>query len=161
MIGKFFHYVWTTWKYNFEHNIMRIPKMGFKLIEWFFAFIFKGFFLSLFAILGLYITMILVWKPIKFVFKHLLRPRRNLRERYGGNWALVTGASDGIGEQICYELAKDGFNLVLLSRTREKLERVASKCEKEFKIETKILEFDFKTLDSPEGVQKLNETLDS
>ena len=33
--------------------------------------------------------------------------RRNLPNRYGlGSWAVVTGASDGIGKEFCLELAK-------------------------------------------------------
>ena len=49
---------------------------------------------------------------------------RNLIKRYDGNWAVVTGAGDGIGEQMCYELAKEGFNIILISRTYDKLEMV-------------------------------------
>jgi short-subunit dehydrogenase len=41
-------------------------------------------------------------------------------------WAVVTGASQGIGRSIAIELAKAGFNVRLVSRSREKLENVAS-----------------------------------
>ena len=52
----------------------------------------------------------------------------DLLTRFGRNsWAVVTGASDGIGEGFCYELARDGFNICLISRTEEKLKRVESK----------------------------------
>jgi hypothetical protein len=40
--------------------------------------------------------------PFAAIYKHFIRPRRNLKKRYGGDWAIVTGASDGIGESICY-----------------------------------------------------------
>ena len=54
----------------------------------------------------------------------------NLTERYGeGSWVLITGASDGIGAEFCRQLAGKGFNLVLVSRTLEKLQAV----EKEVK----------------------------
>jgi hypothetical protein len=33
------------------------------------------------------------------------------------SWAIVTGASDGIGLGFCHLLAERGFNIVLLSRT--------------------------------------------
>ena len=55
--------------------------------------------------------------PVYGFYKHFLRPRRNITKRYGGKWALVTGAGDGIGEAICYQLAKSGFHIVLMSRT--------------------------------------------
>ena len=46
----------------------------------------------------------------------------------------MTGASDGIGESICYELAKSGFNIILMSRTLEKMENVAAKLEADYHI---------------------------
>ena len=39
---------------------------------------------------------------------------------------VVTGASDGIGKEYALQLAKAGFNILLVSRTAEKLESVAS-----------------------------------
>jgi 17beta-estradiol 17-dehydrogenase / very-long-chain 3-oxoacyl-CoA reductase len=42
-----------------------------------------------------------------------------------GEWAVVTGASEGIGEEYALQLAKSGFNLVLISRTQANLEKVA------------------------------------
>lgn len=43
-------------------------------------------------------------------------------ERYGEkSWALVTGSSEGIGKEFALQLAKDGFNIILLARTEAKL----------------------------------------
>jgi 17beta-estradiol 17-dehydrogenase / very-long-chain 3-oxoacyl-CoA reductase len=58
-------------------------------------------------------------------------------ERYGNGeseqnkraWAVVTGASDGLGAAYCRELAKRGFNIVLISRTQSKLEAVAKELD--------------------------------
>eukprot|EP00923_Selenidium_pygospionis_P036254 GHVN01063590.1.p1 GENE.GHVN01063590.1~~GHVN01063590.1.p1 ORF type:complete len:310 (+),score=28.37 GHVN01063590.1:67-996(+) len=38
-----------------------------------------------------------------------------------GTWAIVTGATDGIGKAIAIELAKKGLSLILISRSEEKL----------------------------------------
>jgi 17beta-estradiol 17-dehydrogenase / very-long-chain 3-oxoacyl-CoA reductase len=70
----------------------------------------------------------------------------NLINRYGrGTWAVVTGASDGIGEGFCYELARDGFNVCLVSRSIEKLKRVEDNIKKiNTNIQTKTVVADFK-----------------
>lgn len=48
-------------------------------------------------------------------------------------WALVTGASDGIGLGIAQELATHGFNVILHGRNPEKLERTKIQLEGAFK----------------------------
>lgn len=44
-------------------------------------------------------------------------------------WALVTGASDGIGKGFAFELAHRGFNVILHGRNRSKLESVLSELQ--------------------------------
>ncbi|OMJ86176.1 hypothetical protein SteCoe_12381 [Stentor coeruleus] len=44
--------------------------------------------------------------------------------KYG--WIVITGASDGIGKAIATDLAKKGFKLVLISRSKDKLEKVVN-----------------------------------
>ena len=43
-----------------------------------------------------------------------------------GQWAVVTGATDGIGKAYAEELADEGMNVVLISRSQEKLDKVAA-----------------------------------
>jgi 17beta-estradiol 17-dehydrogenase / very-long-chain 3-oxoacyl-CoA reductase len=40
-------------------------------------------------------------------------------------YIVVTGATDGIGREFSLQLAKAGFNMVLVSRSLEKLEALA------------------------------------
>lgn len=60
-----------------------------------------------------------------------------------GDWALVTGATDGIGKGFCFELAKKGMNIVLVSRNKAKLEAVAQEIEQKFNVKTKVIDIDF------------------
>lgn len=53
-----------------------------------------------------------------------LRSLSNFKERYGP-WAIVTGATDGIGKEYARELARLGVNIILMSRSIEKLTKVA------------------------------------
>ncbi|KAK4780761.1 hypothetical protein SAY87_016867 [Trapa incisa] len=52
------------------------------------------------------------------------RPLKDLRSRYG-SWAIVTGCTDGIGRAFAFNLSQKGMNLILVSRSRDKLERLS------------------------------------
>ncbi|KAK6429988.1 hypothetical protein LTR95_013862 [Oleoguttula sp. CCFEE 5521] len=60
-----------------------------------------------------------------------------------GSWALVTGASDGLGKEYALQLAAKGFNVLLVSRTQSKLDTLASDISSKYKVETKTLAMDF------------------
>ncbi|XP_032805170.2 very-long-chain 3-oxoacyl-CoA reductase [Petromyzon marinus] len=60
-----------------------------------------------------------------------------------GRWAVVTGATDGIGKAYVEQLARKGLSIVLISRSQEKLERVAQEIRERFKVETKTVAVDF------------------
>ena len=67
-------------------------------------------------------------------------------KRYGGKgtWAVVTGASDGIGAEFCRQLAEDGFNICLVSRTKEKLDAVEAELKQIApNVETMVIQADF------------------
>uniref|UniRef100_A0A3B5KV07 Hydroxysteroid (20-beta) dehydrogenase 2 n=1 Tax=Xiphophorus couchianus TaxID=32473 RepID=A0A3B5KV07_9TELE len=59
-----------------------------------------------------------------------------------GKWAVVTGATDGIGKSYAEELARRGFAMMLISRSQEKLDDV-----EQFKVETRTIAVDFCRLD--------------
>lgn len=61
---------------------------------------------------------------------------------YFGPWALIAGASEGLGEAFARELAKKGINVALVARRRELLEKLCSELAKEFNVLTKAIQLD-------------------
>ncbi len=59
--------------------------------------------------------------------------------------ALVTGASSGIGRDMAKELAKRGYNLILVARDNKKLEEVSEEIKNNYKVEAKIIQKDLST----------------
>jgi uncharacterized protein len=54
-----------------------------------------------------------------------------------GPWAIVAGASEGLGAAFAEELAKRGLNLILIARRLEKLEILSDNLRNKYQIEIK------------------------
>ena len=67
--------------------------------------------------------------------------------RYGP-WALVAGASEGIGAAFSKALAKRGLNLVLIARRETKLHQLAQELRAEFEIEVQEQAVDLADMES-------------
>ena len=53
--------------------------------------------------------------------------------------ALTTGASGGIGYELALLLARDGFDCILVARSRDKLDELAARLESEFRVKTLVV----------------------
>jgi short-subunit dehydrogenase len=65
-----------------------------------------------------------------------------------GDWALVTGASSGIGREFAVQLAEAGMNIVLVARRRNLLEILNSELTQKYRIRALSLPVDLSHTDS-------------
>lgn len=57
---------------------------------------------------------------------------------------VVTGSTDGIGQAYALELARQGFDIVLVSRTQSKLDTTAAEIRRKHGVKVESVAFDFK-----------------
>ena len=67
---------------------------------------------------------------------------RRIDKNTFGPWALVTGASSGIGKEFARQLAASGLNLVLVARRLPLLEEIGHRLAQEYGIDYRALELD-------------------
>jgi len=81
----------------------------------------------------------------------------NLTKPYG-SWALVTGSTSGIGEAFAQLLAKRGYNLVLVSRNQNKLDKTKKNINEKHDMQIRTIAVDLYQLDAIDRIiQKTND----
>ncbi|KAF2475717.1 NAD(P)-binding protein [Lindgomyces ingoldianus] len=113
---------------------------------------------------GIYSVCKPILSYVRLILSLFVLPGESLT-KFGpkGSWALVTGASDGIGKQFALTLASKGYNLILVSRTESKLSILASDISAKYgRVSTKTLAMDFAVNNDIDysRLQKLIEGLD-
>jgi short-subunit dehydrogenase len=77
-----------------------------------------------------------------------------------GPWALVTGASSGIGREIARQLAAGGLNVVLAARRAALLQTVAEELGRDFGVECRTVEVDLSAEGALEPIARETQSLD-
>ena len=81
------------------------------------------------------------------------------RDRYGA-WAVVAGASEGLGAAFADQIASRGLNLVLVARRAAKLESLCESLVARHGVEARALPLDLADSNAPVEVEKAAEGLE-
>ncbi len=65
-----------------------------------------------------------------------------LDKKQFGPWALITGASSGIGKEFARQIAASGINIVLVARREPLLRTVGAECTRASGVEHRIIPLD-------------------
>ncbi|NVO19633.1 MAG: SDR family oxidoreductase [Bacteroidetes bacterium] len=66
--------------------------------------------------------------------------------------ALITGASSGIGYELAFIFAREGYNLVLVARSEQKLNEIKSLLEKQYKARVSVIACDLSVFEEVKGL---------
>ncbi len=77
-----------------------------------------------------------------------VKDQTSFSHRYGP-WALVAGASKGLGAEYAAQLAERGLNLVLVARNAEALQSLAAQITNQYHVEVRTLPLDLSAENSP------------
>jgi len=99
--------------------------------------------------LGAVVLARFIFQTLSVIIQTFVLTGQNLK-RFGakrGAWAVVTGATDGIGKEFAYQLGKAGFNVFLVARNKETLAQTASEIETKYKVSAATHSIDFAIAD--------------
>ncbi len=83
----------------------------------------------------------------------------NFKQQYGP-WALITGASSGIGREISEQLAQQGMNIVAVARNQENLDSLKDSLETRFAIKVRTISADLSQPEASYAINKQTADLD-
>lgn len=75
-----------------------------------------------------------IWLALYFLPEIYMKFRRvpDLKKRYNATWALVTGAGSGIGKSLCFKLASQGLNIVVISLDDDFLKQTMKELKEQY-----------------------------
>jgi uncharacterized protein len=79
-------------------------------------------------------------------------------KKWAGKWALVTGASAGIGTELARQLAAAGANLVLTARRVDRLKTLAEEFTGKFRVRVEVCSADLTQPSAPREIFRFTES---
>ncbi len=140
---------WRMRRWMWPWAAVYVAQVAIGMLIWNVAYIggLRGWLAGLVSMVPFSILAVALWRAAD----QFSRPRPPLRERYG-QWALVTGASAGIGAEFARALAREGLSLVLTARREARLRDLAAELEQQYGIATRVVAAD---LADPNGTDHL------
>ncbi|HWI46738.1 MAG TPA: SDR family NAD(P)-dependent oxidoreductase, partial [Rummeliibacillus sp.] len=77
-----------------------------------------------------------------------------------GPWAVITGATSGMGYQFAHKLAEKGFHLVLVAREDGTLIQTKEMIRNRYNVQVKTVVTDLSTPNSISEIEKITQTLE-
>ncbi|XP_055545323.1 inactive hydroxysteroid dehydrogenase-like protein 1 [Wyeomyia smithii] len=101
---------------------------------------------SIITVVGVYACVQYLYdnlkSPLEILYDLCFRRKQHFCKRYG-EWAVITGSSDGIGKEYAKNIAGKGMNIMLLSRTASKMSALAEEIRTKHRVEVKWMAVDF------------------
>ncbi|CAD8088859.1 unnamed protein product [Paramecium sonneborni] len=97
------------------------------------------------TILGLYLTTKFLFRRAKAIISTLSLQQVDIANRYGkGSYALITGGAGGIGREFALDLARKGFNLIIVDFNQASLDSIQQEIKSiksELMVKTLLIDF--------------------
>ncbi|KAA6389516.1 MAG: putative 17 beta-hydroxysteroid dehydrogenase type 3 [Streblomastix strix] len=107
-------------------------------------------FTQLFIVLGIIFLLSLLGYLIPQLIVRFSKPL-DLQNRYGGGFVFITGGNSGIGEAFAKKVAAMGFNIIIVARDEERLNKTASALH-EINSQVRVITIKADLSDDPEKV---------
>jgi hypothetical protein len=140
---------WRMKRWMWPWAAVYAGQVAFGMVVWplFYVGGLRGWIAAALAGLGFGAMTLALWRS-----RGLFQPAPvRLRDRYG-DWALVTGASAGIGREFARALAREGLCLVLTARRADRLTELAAELEKQHAVRSRVVALD---LEQPGSAERL------
>lgn len=87
-------------------------------------------FYNFFALFGFYYIGCKLIRSLYSFKKYFLTTDSNLKHKYGDDWVIITGATDGIGKSFAKEFVKRGHKVLMIARNESKAKQVVDELTK-------------------------------
>lgn len=91
----------------------------------------------------------------------LSQKEKNRLKRKYGSWALITGATSGIGRELAMQLASAGFNLIINARQQNNLQLLSDCLQKEYSIKVNTVTGDISTPETIDSIIDCAKNIDT